>query len=139
MPCPLVCFKLLLWRSLECLVKEYRFSFLFSCTHCYLKCFLCLKVILGLLDFCLKGLLIKVWPKKSMVFPVLWFASNNYPKGFSCWSRIKRFLTDFQFCCLHNLLLFHITYNLRYPLDIVSFPYENPCRVDEQLNPFMTP
>ena len=29
--------------------------------------------------------------------------------------------------------------NLRDPLDIVSLPYENPCKVDKKLNPFVTP
>ena len=139
MPCPLVCLKMLLWRYFECWVKEDRFSLLFGCSQCSLICFICLKVILGLLDCCLKGLLIKVWPKKSMVCPALWFVSNSYLKGFSCWSRVKGFLTDLYFFYFHNLLSFHIPSNLRDPLDKASFPYEIPCRVDEKLNPFMTP
>ena len=139
MPYPLVCVKLFLLRSLECLIKEDRFSFLFSCTHCYIKCFLCLKIILILLDFCLKGFLIKVWPDNYTVFPILWFVSKSYLKGFSYWSILKGFLIALYFYCFHNLLSFHIPSNLRDPLDIVSFPYENPCRVDKQLSPFMNP
>ena len=60
-------------------------------------------------------------------------------KGFSCLSRDRRFLTDYSFSAFTNYYCFISQSNLRDPLDIVSLPYENPCRVDEQLNPFMTP
>ena len=74
-----------------------------------------------------------------MVCPVLWFASNSYLKGFSCQRRARRFLTDYSSASFTNYCHFISKSNLRDPLDIVSLPYENPCRVDEQLNPFMTP
>ena len=35
-------------------LKKIGFKFLFSCSHSYIICFLCLKVILEFLDCCLK-------------------------------------------------------------------------------------
>ena len=90
MPCPLVHLKCFFEGILSVELKKIGLA----CSLAVLtviKCFVCLKVFLGLLDCCLKGLLIKVWPKRSMVCPILWFASNNYLKGFSCLSRARRF------------------------------------------------
>ena len=74
-----------------------------------------------------------------MVFHVLWFASNSYLKGFSCLSRVRIFLTDYSFIAFTTNYCFISQPNLKNPLDIVSLPYESLCKVDEQLNTFMTP
>ena len=60
-------------------------------------------------------------------------------KGFSCLSRARIFLTDYSFPKFTTYYCFISQPKLRGPSNIVSLPYEYPCKVVEKLNPFMTP